>query len=89
MSASDLAHWFPSCPQLAHPKITLWSPTQWAGQTMGNVYGRNRKGVQSLGLREIGPAVNTLSIWKPGSDRIFSSFCVTLQGNFSLTQLGN
>ena len=89
MSASDLARWFPSCPQLTHRKIILWSPTQWAGQTMGNVYDWNHKGVQSSGLREIDPAVNTLSIWKPDSDRIFSSFCVTLQSNFSLTQLGN
>ena len=47
MHAKDLACWFPSYPQLAHPKIVLLSPTQWACQTVGKVYNCNRKGVQS------------------------------------------
>ena len=35
MHAKDSACWFPSYPQLAHPKIILLSPTQWACQTVG------------------------------------------------------
>lgn len=55
MHANDVVGWFPSCPQLAHCKIILLSPTQWVGQTMGKVYNWNSKDVKSSGLREIGP----------------------------------
>lgn len=65
MHANDLVGWFPSCPQLAHRKTILLSPTQWVGQTMRKVYNWNSKGVKSSGLRGIGPAMKMLSIWAP------------------------
>lgn len=81
MHVNDLVGWFFSCLQLVHPKIDVLSPTQWDGQTIGKACNWNSEGVRSSGLREVVPEA-----WLRQE---FSSFCMPLPGNFSLTQLGN